>query len=227
MSPRRSSSTPSPAPTRSVERARAAGAVNALKFEDGRVLAENFDGVGLVRDIEVNLGVGLAGVACCCWAPAAPRAAPRPAILARGPARLTIANRDVEKAAELARTLRAARARSTPAATPISSHGGLTTSCSTRPRRAGAARRCRRRGPASPQGALAYELVYGKGLTPFLAARARGRGGPARRRRRHVGRAGRRSVRLVARRAAGNRRGHRGVDDSPDLRRLRWRSRSL
>ena len=39
--------------------ARVAGAVNAMKFERGKVLAENFDGVGLVRDIAENLGFPL------------------------------------------------------------------------------------------------------------------------------------------------------------------------
>src|SRR5262245_4410479 len=42
-------------------RATSAGAVNALKFEAGRILAENFDGIGLVNDIRRNLGVTLAG----------------------------------------------------------------------------------------------------------------------------------------------------------------------
>ncbi|HSW26554.1 MAG TPA: shikimate dehydrogenase, partial [Burkholderiaceae bacterium] len=32
------------------ERADLAGAANALKFEGGRVLADNFDGIGLVND---------------------------------------------------------------------------------------------------------------------------------------------------------------------------------
>jgi shikimate dehydrogenase len=36
------------------ESARLAGAVNALKFENGQVHAQNFDGVGLVNDIERN-----------------------------------------------------------------------------------------------------------------------------------------------------------------------------
>ncbi len=36
--------------------ARAAGAANALKFEGDRVRAQNFDGIGLVRDIVHNLG---------------------------------------------------------------------------------------------------------------------------------------------------------------------------
>src|SRR5688572_7790525 len=43
------------------ERADLAGAANALKFEGGRVLADNFDGIGLVNDIQRNLGVPLAG----------------------------------------------------------------------------------------------------------------------------------------------------------------------
>jgi shikimate dehydrogenase len=37
------------------ERARRAGAVNAVKIEGDRLLGENFDGVGLLNDIEVNL----------------------------------------------------------------------------------------------------------------------------------------------------------------------------
>lgn len=38
------------------ERAQLARAANALKFEDGHITAENFDGIGLLRDIEANLG---------------------------------------------------------------------------------------------------------------------------------------------------------------------------
>lgn len=43
------------------ERARLAGAANCLKFEGERILADNFDGVGLVRDLQHNLGCPLAG----------------------------------------------------------------------------------------------------------------------------------------------------------------------
>jgi shikimate dehydrogenase len=43
------------------ESSRRAGAANCLKFEGEQVLAENFDGVGLVRDITVNLGVRMKG----------------------------------------------------------------------------------------------------------------------------------------------------------------------
>jgi len=56
--------------TESSERARLARAANSLKFEGERVLAENFDGIGLRRDIEVNLGQPWPASACCCWAPA-------------------------------------------------------------------------------------------------------------------------------------------------------------
>ena len=41
------------------ERAATAGAVNALKLENGKILAENFDGVGLMRDVQANLGFSL------------------------------------------------------------------------------------------------------------------------------------------------------------------------
>lgn len=43
------------------ESARRAGAANRLKFEGDRIIAENFDGVGLVQDITANLGVKMAG----------------------------------------------------------------------------------------------------------------------------------------------------------------------
>jgi len=47
--------------TRLTERARAAGAVNTLRFEDGEILGDNTDGPGLVADIVKNAGLALAG----------------------------------------------------------------------------------------------------------------------------------------------------------------------
>ena len=41
--------------------ARICGAANTLRFVDGRIEADNTDGVGLVRDITRNLGVPLSG----------------------------------------------------------------------------------------------------------------------------------------------------------------------
>ena len=37
------------------ERAELAGATNALKFDGDRIIAENFDGVGLTNDIQRNV----------------------------------------------------------------------------------------------------------------------------------------------------------------------------
>lgn len=40
-------------------RAAAAGAVNTLRFEDGRIFGDNTDGIGLVTDLVVNAGIPL------------------------------------------------------------------------------------------------------------------------------------------------------------------------
>src|ERR1700758_2053881 len=83
------------------ERAALAGAANALKFENGRIIAENFDGVGLVRDIEVNLNQPMAGKrVLVLGAGGAVRGALLPFIAAR-PAELVVVNRDVPKAEAL------------------------------------------------------------------------------------------------------------------------------
>ncbi|WOD15056.1 shikimate dehydrogenase [Paraburkholderia kirstenboschensis] len=149
------------------ERAALAGAVNAMKFENGRIVAENFDGVGLVRDIEINLHQPMAGKrVLVLGAGGAVRGALLPFIAAR-PARLVIANRHVEKAKALVDEV-AADATLTACgyaelesmeqfdlvvnATSASLTGQL---------------------PPVPPGVFsasgtAYELAYGKGLTPFL-----------------------------------------------------------
>lgn len=155
------------------ERARLAGAANFLSLDGGRISADNFDGVGLVRDIEVNLGVPLRGLRVLLMgAGGAARGVALP-FLERAPAVLFIANRTVARAEALGERFRAhgnVEAGGYPAigdrafdvvvnATSASLRGEL---------------------PAVPaaalQGAvLAYDLVYGKGITPFLGlARDRG-----------------------------------------------------
>ncbi|WP_179404876.1 shikimate dehydrogenase [Burkholderia guangdongensis] len=83
-------------------RAAAAGAVNTLRFDaDGRIHGDNTDGVGLVRDIETNLGVPLAGTRILLLgAGGAARGVVLP-ILDRAPLSITIANRTASKAEEL------------------------------------------------------------------------------------------------------------------------------
>jgi shikimate dehydrogenase len=85
------------------ERARLAQAVNTLKFDDGRVLGDNTDGVGLVRDITVNLAQPLRGRrVLLLGAGGAARGVLLP-LLREEPAGLFIANRTMDKAVELAR----------------------------------------------------------------------------------------------------------------------------
>lgn len=150
--------------------ARLAGAANALRFENGRVEAQNFDGLGLVRDIEVNLGLPLAGRhVLVLGAGGATRGALLP--LARaGVARIVIANRTAAKAqalaAELAPHMRdcALTGGGLDALPPgevfdlvlnatSASLGGDTPQVPAQ---------------AFARNALAYDMVYGKGLTPFL-----------------------------------------------------------
>jgi shikimate dehydrogenase len=153
------------------ERARLAGAVNTLSFASGELGGDNTDGVGLVNDITRNLGVPLRGKRILLLgAGGAARGALAP-LLAEQPASLFIANRTEARARELAAM----------AAVPVGAAGfeSLGGHCfdivinATSASLAGAAL------PA-PAGlyaadALAYDMMYGKGDTPFMAgARALG-----------------------------------------------------
>ncbi|KVC57057.1 shikimate dehydrogenase [Burkholderia stagnalis] len=83
-------------------RAAAAGAVNTLRFDaDGGIHGDNTDGVGLVRDIETNLGVRLAGTRILLLgAGGAARGVVLP-MLERAPLSITIVNRTASKAEAL------------------------------------------------------------------------------------------------------------------------------
>jgi shikimate dehydrogenase len=79
-------------------RAAAAGAVNTLRFDARGVYGDNTDGFGLVRDIEVNLGVSLKGArVLLLGAGGAARGVVLP-MLERNPHTLTIVNRTASKA---------------------------------------------------------------------------------------------------------------------------------
>lgn len=83
-------------------RAQAAGAVNTLKFDGDRILGDNTDGVGMVTDIVRNAGIAMRGKRILLLgAGGAARGVILP-VLDEQPQSLTIANRTVSTAAELA-----------------------------------------------------------------------------------------------------------------------------
>jgi len=84
------------------ERAATAGAVNTLSFKGGEIHGDNTDGIGLLRDLAVNLGVGIEDAnILILGAGGATRGIVGP-LLEMQPASLRIANRTLEKAEALA-----------------------------------------------------------------------------------------------------------------------------
>lgn len=156
--------------------ARLAGAANALRLQEGRIEAHNFDGLGLVRDITGHLAFPLQGAhVLLLGAGGATRGALLP--LARaGAARLTIANRTPEKAHALACELaphlpcplHAIGLHELPAAADVvinATSAALAGQAPAAPPDALAATLGRAR--------LAYDMVYGLGAqfsTPFMQA---------------------------------------------------------
>ena len=85
------------------ERAKQAGAVNTLGFEGESIWGDNTDGVGLVRDLEANIGLRLeGGEILLLGAGGAARGVIAP-LLNASPARLVVANRTVSRAEALRR----------------------------------------------------------------------------------------------------------------------------
>jgi shikimate dehydrogenase len=147
------------------ERAEQAGAVNAMKFDGERIIAENFDGIGLVRDLVVNLNCPLRGKrVLILGAGGATRGALAP-MMAQRPATIVVANRTLQTARDVV----APYASTSVVACALDELGveqfdvvlnatsaSLTTQLPAVSERVFAAN------------AFAYELAYGKGLTPFL-----------------------------------------------------------
>lgn len=80
------------------ERARLAGAVNTLVFQDGETFGDNTDGIGLLRDLRVNHGLAIDSAnILILGAGGATRGIVGP-LLEQGPGLLLIANRTVSKA---------------------------------------------------------------------------------------------------------------------------------
>ena len=149
--------------------AQMAGAVNAMKFEGDKVYAENFDGVGLLRDVVQNLSCPLQGRrVLILGAGGATRGALLP-LLAEQPAELVIVNRTLAKAQELAALAQQHQTGQVPVqglgydavqgafdVVLNASSSSLTGELPPLP------------ATVFAPGCLAYDLTYGKGLTPFL-----------------------------------------------------------
>lgn len=148
------------------ERAARAQAVNTLRFDNSVIFGDNTDGAGLVRDIEENLGFPIKGKhVLLMGAGGAARGVLLP-LLNQHPVSLTIVNRTPERAHELRQQ--------------FASCGNLR--CCGYPELAGqqfnlvinaTSSSLKEELPPLPddifaEGALAYDMMYGKGLTPFL-----------------------------------------------------------
>ena len=152
-------------------RARDAQAVNTLKFEGATIYGDNTDGIGLVRDIQVNLNFPIEGRDVLVMGAGGAAQGALSVLLDAKPARLVIANRTVEKAERLAERWRGTRGLS-PALLSASGYAELSgrefdvvvnsTSASLNDTV-----------PELPdgvfaRGCLAYDMMYGKGVTAFL-----------------------------------------------------------
>lgn len=161
--------------SRLTDRANAARAVNTFRFEEKEeILGDNTDGVGLVRDIEVNLNFPLAGKRILLMGAGGAASGVILPLLQQQPGLLVIANRTPDKAASLRRQ--------------FTSHGNITaghyhdfagqrfdliinaTSAS-----------LHNELPPVPadlfRNAFAYDMLYSSRLTPFLElARVQGAG---------------------------------------------------
>ncbi|MFZ1909438.1 MAG: shikimate dehydrogenase [Burkholderiales bacterium] len=146
-------------------RARAAQAVNTLVLDRGAPLGDNTDGVGLVRDLESNLGFVLRGRRVLVMGAGGAAQGVVPSLRAQEPEILVVANRTPDKARALA-----ARFEGTTgcgyAELPATQFDLIINATS-----AGLAAEL----PSLPPletllapGALAYDMVYGRD-TPFLA----------------------------------------------------------
>ena len=156
---------------RHTPRAQAAGAVNTLAFDADGVLGDNTDGAGLVRDLTANLDFALAGRRILLLgAGGATRGVLLPLLDSR-PARLTIANRTVAKAEALA-ALFAARAGDT--ALDACGFDALAGRRFDLVINATAASLADELPPLPPglyaEGALAYDMMYGRAPTRFMRA---------------------------------------------------------
>lgn len=150
------------------DRAELAGAVNTLCFDADGIFGDNTDGAGLVRDIQDNLGVPLAGRRILLLGAGGAAQGVLPVLLDQAPEAVYIANRTLARAQSLA-----ARYVTTNAvqAVPMESLGHLMPHVIINATASSLAGEALQLPPALVQGSvLVYDMMYGDGLTPFLLA---------------------------------------------------------
>ena len=156
--------------TRLTERAKLAGAVNTLTFVDDATIGDNTDGIGLVRDLIINLTCPLAGRhVLLLGAGGAARGVIFPLFQTK-PVSLTIVNRTVERAQELRAAFAPHAGQTALTAGGFQDLGGWefnvvinATSASLENETLPLPNNI-----FAPN-AFAYDMMYGKGDTPFLA----------------------------------------------------------
>jgi shikimate dehydrogenase len=156
------------APRRSV-RAQLAEAANVLRFDDEGWFADNSDGIGLVRDIQRNAGLPLAGRRVLMVGAGGAAAGALGPLLAAQPALVVVANRTLDKAEALVRRHRAAAEAVDLRAAALAAAGegfDLVVNATATSLQGAAV-------PVSPAvlgpGALALDMMYGAAARPFLA----------------------------------------------------------
>lgn len=143
-------------------RARAAGVVNTLVLSGPEVFGDTTDGVGLVADLNRNLGFDLKGKTLLLMGAGGAAQGVVHALLDAGVSHLVIANRTVSRAQALA-------ARHGVAACGYGELEGQTFDIVVNATSAGLANEAPKLAPSAfRSGTLAYEMVYGRD-TPFLA----------------------------------------------------------
>lgn len=144
-----------------------AQAANCLKFDGTEMLAENFDGSGLLVDLEHNLGWRLRGKSVLLAGTGGAARGVLPPLLGAGPSRVILAGLDAREAQEIC-----AKLGDSSILEPVD-YEGIGHDAFDLIVNATSASLFGQHPPlastAFSSRTLAYELAYGKGLTPFLA----------------------------------------------------------
>ena len=145
-----------------------AGAVNTIDFREDGSVGYNTDGIGLVTDIERNLGLPIRGKRVLMMGAGGASHGAMPALLAAAPGCVVVANRTPDKAAALVARFREKAGACALQALPYEKLKGAQFELVINATSAGLSGRM----PQLPErifepAALAYDMVYGR-VTPFM-----------------------------------------------------------